>query len=317
MGINHPKLILRKNQNDYSSLAFALKKFLNIDLYHFKNLEKSRCNNCKSIKKNFYLSKCIPDFNFIKNLSNDISKKFYIRSVGKCLDCGLIQDFNRFTKNDLLRYLKQLSNKDHTISEEVWSEFPVPEKYEKFLFNRHFKKRFKRWNKKLMFKGKPKKILFLRPTLGLIMKYFNKYNSKMYFLDISKISEKTIKKKFKNANILKGNIHGYFFGEFLKFKKNFDLIVVNHLIVHSVDFNHSFKVLKKLLKKNGKIILSDEIQIKYHNPFHLNFWDEKQLESICKKHFRKVQIIRDCGNINYSVIGATKFNDNPDFVLSN
>ena len=53
MGINHPKLILRKNQNDYSSLAFALKKFLNIDLYHFKNLEKSRCNNCKSIKKIF------------------------------------------------------------------------------------------------------------------------------------------------------------------------------------------------------------------------------------------------------------------------
>ena len=67
MGLNHPKLILRKNQNDYSNLAFVLKKFLNVNLYHFKNLEKSKCTNCKSTRKKFYLSKCIPDFNIVKN----------------------------------------------------------------------------------------------------------------------------------------------------------------------------------------------------------------------------------------------------------
>ena len=317
MKTDRPGIILRKKPNDISNFAFFLKKFLNINLYHVKKLENSKCSNCNSKKKKFYLSKCLPDFNILKNLSDDISKKFYIRSVGECNNCGLIQDFNRFSRNDLFKYLKQLSNKDQTISEEVWSEFPVPKKYENFLYNRHFKKRFKKWEKNLKINPKPKKILFLRPTLGLIMKYFKKYRSEIYFLDISKISEKTIKQKFKNAHNLNGNIHGYFFGDFLKLKNYFDLIVVNHLIVHSLNFNHSFSILKNLIKKKGKIILSDEIQIKYHNPFHLNFWDEKTLKNICKKHFKNVQIIRDCGNANYSINGATKNNDNPDFVLSN
>lgn len=317
MKFKRPKLVFKKKLNDYSNFAFYLKKFLNINLYHVKKLDHARCVNCNSIKKNFYLSKCLPDFNIIKVLSNDISRKFYLRSIGKCLNCGLIQDFNRFSRKDLIEYLRQLSNKDQTISEEVWSEFPVPQKYENFLFKRHFKKRFKRWKKNLKFYTKPKKILFLRPTLGLIMNYFKKYNSDIYFLDISKISEQTILKKYKNANYLKGNIHGYFFGDFLKYKNFFDLIVVNHLLVHSIDFNHSFKSLKKLIKKRGKIILSDEIQIKYHNPFHLNFWNEKKLIDICKKHFKNVEIIRDCGNINYSVLGATEKKDNPDLILSN
>ena len=39
------------------------------------------------------------------------------------------------------------------------------------------------------------------------------------------------------------------------------------------------------------MLLTDEINVKYHNPFHINFWDENFLK-ILRKKFSNVKILR-------------------------
>ena len=314
------KVKLYSNKKIYFNgfLAFLFKRYLNINTYHKSANNFSKCSFCKSERKEEYVTKAIPDFD-INTLSYNIAKRFYTRSIGKCLNCGLIQEYNKFSKKELRRYFNEISSKDNTINEDAWQSYPVPKSYKKFLFKRHFKKRFNLWKKKLNFKKKPKRILLLRPTLGFLAEFFldNYKNCSIDFLDISEVSIKTIKSKFKNkVNLLNGNIHYTFSGNFLK-KKKYDLIVTNHLLIHCSDVNYTMKCLKKLTKPNGNIILTDEINVKYHNPFHINFWDEKMLIKILKKNFSKVNLIRNCGYKTYSTTPFTKHGDNPDFFINN
>ena len=70
-----------------------------------------------------------------------------------------------------------------------------------------------------------------------------------------------------------------------------------------------------ILNKNGLIIFTDEINVKYHNPFHINFWDEEIFTNILKKRFEKMNILRNCGFPTYSTHPFTKHKDNPDFFV--
>ena len=167
------KLLSKKLFYLNAFFAFLLKRYFNINTYHKSKHNFNKCSFCKSTKKNIYITKSVPDFN-INTLSYNIAKRFYIRSIGKCLNCGLVQEYNKFSKLELKKYFEEISSKDNTINEDVWKSYPVPNKYKKFLYNRHFKKRFNLWKKKINFKKKPKKILLLRPTLGFLVEYFIK-----------------------------------------------------------------------------------------------------------------------------------------------
>ena len=296
--------------------AFLLKRYLNINAYHKTTYNFDKCSFCNSTEKEIYITKTIPDFN-INVLSYSIAKRFYTRSIGRCLKCNLIQEYNKFSKSELKRYFEEINSKDNTINEDVWKNYPVPKKYKNFLYNRHFKKRFNLWKKKLNFKKKPKKILLLRPTLGFLAEYFfrNYKDCSIDYLDISEVSIKTIKSMFNNRiKLLDGNIHYIFSGNFLK-KRNYDLIVTNHLLIHCCDVNDTFDNLKKLLKPKGSMLLTDEINVKYHNPFHINFWDEKILLKILRKKFSNVKILRNSGFKTYSTTPFTLRSDNPDFIV--
>jgi hypothetical protein len=310
--------LFRKKFTLPGNLSFFLKYYLNINTYHIKKKKNHTvCGNCYSDKKEFYITKTIPDFK-ISLLSKNLAEKFYIRAIGKCLKCNLIQDYYRFNKNDLNKYLEEIKSKDKTIGEEVWKSYPVPTHYKNFLFLRHFKNRFQEWKKSNIFKkSKIDNILLLRPTMGFLVNFckemFPKAN--IEYLDISEISQKSILDEYPNVKNLEGNIHGIFKGEFLKKENNYDLIITNHLLIHCLNIDETLNQLKYILNKNGLIIFTDEINVKYHNPFHINFWGEQMFVDILKKRFTQIKILRNCGFPTYSTHPFTKHKDNPDFFV--
>ena len=317
---------LKSNQfsNKKHFLAILLYKLFKIRISHIAKLKDNiKCSNCNSYKKTLFYSKSLPDFN-INILPINIFSKFYLRAMGKCQDCDLIQDYNRPSEKELEQYEQILESKDMATSEEVWKSYPVPDEACTKIFNRVYKKRFKRWNEDLKIDNKIKNVLFLRPTLGFLIKYFNKNtNLNIYFLDISKISSKMIKENYPNVVELEGSINGIYNGKFMQKKNFFDLIVSHHNLVHCYQVEDTFKKLKSLLKYDGKIIFAEEIIIKEQNIFHYNFWDEKIFYKILKKHFKHINILRDCGPSGEDVPEYKKIisdhtlkNDNPDFVVS-
>lgn len=318
---------LELKENKYSGkrdkFASVIYKLFKLNIKHIKKINSDKqCSNCRHQKKIFYFSKTIPDFN-ANILPKYLFDKFYLRSIGKCQNCGLIQDYNTLNETELENYEKIIKSKDLATSEEIWNVFPIPENVKKDRYEKYYKKRFKIWSKKLKFDQNIKNVLFLRPGMGTIIKYFEKYNkANFYFLDISDIAIKTVLKDFPNVFKLNGRIHGIYRGDFLKMKKKFDLIINEHNLVHCFDVNDTFQKLKSLLSKNGKIIFIDEIIVKTTSPFHINFWDEDMFIKIIKKHFKKVEVLRhsgvDTNEIkNLTVItNYTKSNDNPDFVAS-
>lgn len=313
------KVKLFKNKFSISdNLSFFLKYNFNINTYHNKkNKPVTKCANCFSEKKEFYITKTMPDFK-INLLSKSLAEKFYIRAIGKCLDCNLIQEYYKFDENDLDRYFKEIISKDETIGEEAWKSFPVPDDYKQFLFLRHFKNRFTEWKKSNFFQTKKiNNILLLRPTLGFLIGFCEEMfpNAKIDYLDISKISQKTISKDYPRVKNLEGNIHGSFKGDFLRKESNYDLIITNHLLIHCLNIDETLKQLKYILSDNGLMILTDEINVKYHNPFHINFWDESVFFNILDKRFKRVNILRNCGFPTYSTHPFTKNKDNPDFFV--
>jgi len=217
--------------------------------------------------------------------------------------------------NELKKFISNYGSKDDYMREEAWHTFPIPKEVKNEYFNLFWKKRFSQWNKQLNFSN-AKKVLFLRPTFGFVIDYLKKKNnSEYYFIEISDMSKREIIKKHNDVKELDGNITYILYGDFLKYKNYFDLIISHHTFVHVFNISHGIKKCKSLLKKNGKFIFTDEILFKPWNPFHYNYWTEEVFTKILKKHFSKVNVLNDAGfdkptHIkNYTLKG-----DSPDFI---
>ena len=121
-----------KEINKYSGkreiLASIIYKLFKLNIKHIKKINSDKnCSNCKAKKKIFYfLQKQFQIFN-VNILPKYIFDKFYLRSLGKCQSCGLIQDYNTMNEIELENYEKIIRSKDLATSEEVWNVFPIPE----------------------------------------------------------------------------------------------------------------------------------------------------------------------------------------------
>ena len=130
-----------------TELAYYFKKKFNKNIPHcyFDNqIQIAMCSNCESKNKSLFLTSCAPDFS-INILPNHLVKKIYLRSLGKCLNCNLMQDYNRLTLKELRDYSDNKFSKDNFVKEEVWHTYPMPEIEEKRLFKRYFQKRLLKW----------------------------------------------------------------------------------------------------------------------------------------------------------------------------
>jgi len=303
--------ILKKLAVLTSNLALFFKKSFNLNIYHFNtqiDLGGQSCSFCKTNKFTPYLSICAPAFN-VNFIKTKLLKKFYLRSIGKCLNCDLLQDYNRPSLEDINELIKLYPSKDDMVSEEIWKTYPMPKEEISKYYQLHYYNKFLKWDEKLIFKNTPKKILFLRPTLGFDIEYFKeryKY-SKAYFADISKISEKTILEKYPEVKKINLDIHAIYRGNFEKYNNYFDLIISHHNLVHVYNLDDTLVKIKNLISLNGSVLFSGEISIKPWNPFHYNFYDEIMFNKILEKYFCKVKKIKEDNSKSLSFVSSPCF----------
>lgn len=303
-----------KNSNKRLFLSKFFYKNFGKNLLHFKKIEKNfNCTFCKSKKIDIYFeSICKPEGN-INFLSDNIFSKFFYRSIAKCGQCELIQEYNKLNISEFREFIFEMTKMDKNYApENTFTDYPVPSDVKKKFFEKNYKKRFERW-KNIIPNKNIENIFLIRPHFGLLSSYFSGENLNIFYNDFSKINKKVISVDFPHMQYLDGFTHHIFEGDFIK-ENFFDLIVVDHTLCHAFDLDNFLTKIKLILKKGGAVIFINEIQMKTHNPFHLNFFDEEMLKKILCNYF-VVEEIRDCGYDNHKFINNfTKLNDNPDFV---
>jgi SAM-dependent methyltransferase len=255
----------------------------------------SCCMNCGSDDAIFFPYRIRADFDY-KILPWDLRKVFAERAVGYCRKCGFGQEFNRFNSDQLERYINIVSSKDHTVSEEAYHTFPIPQKYKDFFNNAYYSKRIKSWDHAIdnKIEFSPQRVLILRPMFGAATQYFkNRFGAECYAMEISKIARMTIEQEQPNVQFLNGNIHAHFYGSFLD-TGPYDAVICLHTLVHCIDIHDSLSKIRKLLKPGGFAIFTDEIVVKPSNPFHMIFADEMQWRNLFAQHFKEVVRLEDC-----------------------
>ena len=279
----------------------------------------TKCQNCGYTKAIRVYDDLRADFD-LSTMEEELRSIFGKRKNGYCVRCGLYQDYLKLNIEQQRKFCVLMGSKDNSVSEEVYRKFPVPTEFIENFEKGMYEKRLVKWQEYLKKNNiSPKKCLFLRPNFGaaplLVSKLFP--NCQLDFLEISDICAKTCQERIPKIKKLEGQIHGYYEGEFLK-ERNYDLIFNFHTMVHSIDIHDMLSKLKKMLSVNGRIIFTHEIQVKTHNPFHMIYPSEWNLEAMIKQHFTQIDRINDCDINNVPHINNyTKHKDSPDLVAYN
>lgn len=275
----------------------------------------SACMHCGANDTEFYKTAVRADFD-VSVLPDSIRQVFSERALGLCKQCGLIQDFRRFTLPQLHEYCLMLQSKDQSVSEEAFHTFPVPQNYITAFNERYFLLRTTRWAE--YFDTHPieiKRALFLRPFFGAASAFVHeRFGAECHGLEISGVARKTIEAMDEDFSFLEGNIHAYFEGPFLN-SASYDAIFVFHTLVHCIDIHDSLAKLKRLLRPGGAIVFTHEINVKPSNPFHMLFMDEAAFLQILGRHFIRVDRIDECEkDPDAHIRNFTEKGDSPDFV---
>ncbi len=290
-------------------LNFFKKAF---DLNKYKN---HRCVFCGSDKKILTGEKTIPDFD-PKTIQKKIRTKFLNKVNGICMNCGLHQCYNplNFKEQKIINLL----GKDKMTSDINYSNEHLDSNFVKDFNNKHFNLRISQW-KKYFSKIKKKKlsnVLVIRYWFGKTFEFLkeNFKVNKIYGLEMSEVCKNYCKKKDLKINYFDNDINGYLDTHNLMDKK-FDAIFAFHILNHSININDTLKKLKRILKRNGIIVFSNEIEKKPHNPFHNIHMSEYQLNMFLKKYFSSVDRIDNCENEFYDHVNPYTFKrDIPDLV---
>jgi len=248
-------------------------------------------------------------------IGDDIFLSFVSRSIGVCQSCGLYQNYQRMNQEQINEYIQTVTSKDMTVSEEAFHSYPVPPQFLDEYENIYYRDRLRMWGALFdKFAIKPRKCLFLRPFFGAPIGFIeSRCDADCDFIEISDICRRTVLDRFPSSRNISINIHGTFFPDFSHLGK-YDVIFCYHSLIHAIDPILYLINLKKLLTENGVIIFSDEINVKPHNPFHMNYWDENKFISTISSHFRKIVRINGCNNSAPPfVTNFTNLGDSPDF----
>lgn len=272
------------------------------------------CMDCGSCHAILLLSNMRFDFD-PSVIPDSLRPKFVDRTDGICFNCGLYQEFNRYSIEEMMAFAE--FNKDETVSESAFKSYPVPGNFITDYDDAYFRQRVHRWSTFFdsgVFSGL-RRSLFLRPMFGALPEFVASQSSgELYGLEISQVCARTTLDRVPRVQILDGSIHGYLDGDFLA-AGEYDAIFVFHTMIHCVDIHDSLGKLSNLLADEGFIIFIHEIQLKPQNPFHMLFPTEHQFTRLLKKHFRSVDRIDDCDPSPPSFI--TNFSargDSPDLV---
>ena len=248
-------------------------------------------------------------------IPQDLRTTFTTRQDGICFDCGLYQEYARYSPSEMRLFCT--FNKDETVSEAAYGEIPVPDTYVSQFEAQHMNQRIQRWDAYFSSRDlNPKRCLFLRPMFGATALYIkDRFDPAVYALEISRACRITTEKRVKDIAFLDGQIHGMLEGNFLG-TGPYDLVFVFHTLIHCIDIRDSLAKLSELVSPGGAVILSHEIQLKPHNPFHMVFPTERQLRRLLSDYFQSIDRIDDCDPNPPPFISSYSINgDSPDLVV--
>lgn len=145
--------------------------------------------------------------------------------------------------------------------------------------------------------SKDDKILEIGSGHGFFIESLEKLNYKITGIEISKekrnLSKRIVKSPILNINLITENLN----------LENFDLIVLFHVLEHISDPTDFLMKIKKMLRKNGKIIIevpnSDDIQLQTNEDYkkfywqraHIHYFNPKTLRKAVSKSGLKVKIL--------------------------
>ena len=275
------------------------------------------CMACGSEDATFYGIATAPDYSpapFPRAIARTITE----RALGRCNRCDFFQDYHRMTPAQVGEYLVICEDKDLTVSDEAFMQYPVPQDYLDNFERTYVTKRLANWRAYFERTGRsPKRILFLRPNFCFFLQLFREmFDSDCAALEISEHSKRMIQEHMPQVSFLEGNIHAWFSGPFLE-SGPYDAVVCFHTMLHCVDLHDCLTKIRSLLVPDGLLLLTHEVSVKPTNPFHVSCPTEPVLCREVRKHFGAVERLDD-GDAERSphIAPYTLKNDTPDFVAT-
>lgn len=237
-----------------------------------------------------------PDFD-LATLPADLRDAFRSHRDAICRNCGLHHAYRRF--NNIQIDMMNGIGKDALTTDEVYHSYPVPEEFIDSWYGNSVERQRSSWLPFVAELGLvPKRILVMRYWMGRQFPMLrDAFDAELYGVDISPICTRHVTEHYPYVHQLEGTINGVFSGPFLD-EPPFDLVIVQHLLVHSNDVTKSIAQLRHLVRDGGLVIVSAETKVAPTNPFHKFYPTEYQNVSLLADSFDEVYKLDESGPID-------------------
>lgn len=243
------------------------------------------CPICSSTKITKTIEHNTPSGDMVKSWKETHEKRIFF-PYNICKECSLHYVNKYFSIEDLSKLYNELE--DNLYSQSLTAHFKTQEDYKNILLT------FYKNN------NKPKKILEFGPDLGILTNYISKeFNPEKYFLVEPNRKQHITLSKIKNSEIYEQ------YSQIENLSDNsIDLIIMVHVFDHILNPKEKLIILKKKLRKNGRIFFVTHntnsilryLLNKNWPPFcmyHPQLYNEKsllKLFQICK--FQDIEIVK-------------------------
>ncbi|MDO8658649.1 MAG: class I SAM-dependent methyltransferase [Candidatus Levybacteria bacterium] len=231
------------------------------------------------------ISSCIcsgkSNFDIKINYNNSIFIEYKGVIIGKCKKCGI---------------LKTITTSNNFNPKTSFSTF-YEDRKEKF------RKLFFPIAQNLMLFKKSGDVLDVGCSSGILMEILNKKGFNVWGIEPNSQAHTAAKKKF-GDKIFYGILEN-----FLEYnKKQFDVVIYNHVLEHIDDINKEFRLIKRTLKKNGILIIGLPNTSSVIFYLRQMFWELlRPNEHVW--HFSEKYLTKYLNNNNYEILNMIFYND--------
>lgn len=239
------------------------------------------------------------------------AEELWRRDNGRCRSCGLHQAFFRFSD----RGRAAIYGEGLDFNSKEFKSYPFPPEVTA-MHDQAAQHRIGQWRTFFAERGWAtsdlRDVLQIRFWFGTTLRFFHEeYGSRVYGVEVLEKLSQHARDNLPFITVLDGDLGGRIIVD-TKGQK-FDLVICYHSIMHSVDLHADLAQLRSMLKPGGRVIFSDEIAKKTHNPFHMIHFDEKTFRMVVSKYFPNLARIDDCGERGFWVSPYTEKGDAPDY----
>lgn len=253
------------------------------------------CARCGCVYAFPVKTKVIPDFDLSK-IPASLRDAFTDHDDAICQNCGLYQAYRRFDERQLA--MINGIGKDALTTDEIYHDYPVPEDFIDAWYGTSIKRQRASWVPFIRGLGlEPRRILVLRYWLGRQFPMLrDAFDAELYGVDISPVCMRHVAEHYPFVRQLEGSINGALTGPFID-GPPFDLVIIQHILVHAVDVVKEMATLRHLVRDGGLVLLSAETKVSPTNPFHKYYPSEYQTVSLLSQQFDRVFKLDEDGPI--------------------